>query len=74
MIDSPHNNHATPEQQLPYTRNSAEWLGLMVQGYKPLPAGELATLLQSPSVLASPPLQPESDDSTAVSGTNYVGG
>ncbi len=39
MIDSPHNNHATPEQQLPYTRNSAEWLGLMVQGYKPLPAG-----------------------------------
>jgi cephalosporin-C deacetylase-like acetyl esterase/lysophospholipase L1-like esterase len=39
MIDSPHNNHATPEQQMPYTRNSAEWLGLMVQGYKPLPAG-----------------------------------
>ena len=48
-----------------------------MQGYlfsKPLPAGELATLLQSPSVLASPPLQPESGDPTAVSGTNYVGG
>ena len=40
MIDSPHNNHATPAQQLPYTRGSAEWLGLMVQGYEPLPAGD----------------------------------
>jgi len=48
-----------------------------MQGYlfsKPLPAGELATLLQSPSVLASPPLQPESGDATAMSATNYVGG
>jgi cephalosporin-C deacetylase len=40
MIDSPHNNLATPAQQLPYTRASADWLGLMVQGYKPLPAGD----------------------------------
>jgi lysophospholipase L1-like esterase len=39
MIDSAHNNQATPEQQMPYTRRSAEWLGLMVQGYNPLPAG-----------------------------------
>ena len=39
MIDSPHNNYATPEQQLPYTRRSAEWLGLLVQGHKPLAAG-----------------------------------
>lgn len=39
MIDSPHNNLATPEQQRPYTRSSAEWLGLLVQGYPPLPAG-----------------------------------
>jgi EAL domain-containing protein (putative c-di-GMP-specific phosphodiesterase class I) len=48
-----------------------------MQGYlfsKPLPAGELATLLQSPSVLASPPLQPESGDATTMSGMNYVGG
>ncbi len=40
MIDSPHNNLATPEQQLPYTRRSAEWLGLLVQGYNPMPAGD----------------------------------
>ena len=39
MIDSPHNNLATPEQQRPYTNGSAEWLGLMVRGYNPLPAG-----------------------------------
>jgi cephalosporin-C deacetylase-like acetyl esterase/lysophospholipase L1-like esterase len=39
MIDSPHNNLATPEQQMPYTRGSAEWLGLMVRGYPALPAG-----------------------------------
>jgi cephalosporin-C deacetylase-like acetyl esterase/lysophospholipase L1-like esterase len=39
MIDSPHNNLATPEQQMPYTRGSAEWLGLLVQGYNPLPPG-----------------------------------
>jgi cephalosporin-C deacetylase-like acetyl esterase/lysophospholipase L1-like esterase len=39
MIDSPHNNLATPAQQNPYTRGSTDWLGLMVQGYGPLPAG-----------------------------------
>jgi len=38
MIDSPHNNLATPKQQQPYTHRSAEWLGLLVQGYNPLPA------------------------------------
>jgi len=38
-----------------------------MQGYlfsKPLPPGELANLLQSPPVLASPPLQPEADATT----------
>jgi diguanylate cyclase (GGDEF)-like protein len=63
----------TPEQHAFLRNHDCDEM----QGYlfsKPLPAGELATLLQSPSVLASPPLQPESDDSTAVSGTNYVGG
>ena len=39
MIDSPHNNLATTEQQRPYTYRAAEWLGLLVQGYNPLPAG-----------------------------------
>jgi cephalosporin-C deacetylase-like acetyl esterase/lysophospholipase L1-like esterase len=43
MIDSPHNNHATPEQQMPYTRGSAEWLSLLVQGYNPLPAANVPT-------------------------------
>jgi cephalosporin-C deacetylase len=40
MIDSPHNNYATPDQQAPYTRRSAEWLGLLVQDYDPLAAGD----------------------------------
>jgi lysophospholipase L1-like esterase len=39
MSDSPHNNLATPEQQRPYTNAAAQWLGLLVQGYNPLPAG-----------------------------------
>ena len=39
MIDSPHNNFATPAQQRPYTQHSARWLGLLVQGQDPLPAG-----------------------------------
>jgi cephalosporin-C deacetylase len=32
MIDSPHNNLATPAQQLPYTSRSAEWLNILVRG------------------------------------------
>ena len=32
MIDSPHNNMATPEQQRPYTRRSTEWLNALVHG------------------------------------------
>ena len=35
MPDSPHNHLATPEQQLPYTRRSAEWLGALVRGADP---------------------------------------
>ena len=31
MIDSPHNNLATPAQQLPYTKRSAEWLSSLVK-------------------------------------------
>ncbi|HEY2760710.1 MAG TPA: GDSL-type esterase/lipase family protein, partial [Pirellulales bacterium] len=34
MIDSPHNNLATPAQQQPYTRHSAEWLAALVKGEK----------------------------------------
>jgi lysophospholipase L1-like esterase len=40
MIDSPHNNLATPKQQEPYTHRSQQWLDLLVQGYNPLPAGD----------------------------------
>ena len=35
MPDSPHNHLATPAQQLPYTRRSAEWLGALVRGAEP---------------------------------------
>jgi cephalosporin-C deacetylase len=36
MIDSPHNHQATPEQQAPYTRRSAEWLAALTRGEEPL--------------------------------------
>jgi cephalosporin-C deacetylase len=32
MIDSPHNNLATPAQQRPYTSRSSEWLSALVKG------------------------------------------
>ena len=35
MPDSPHNHLATPKQQQPYTRRSAEWLGVLVRGGDP---------------------------------------
>ena len=42
MIDSPHNNQATAEQQRPYTERSAAWLAALVRGaepgVRPLPA------------------------------------
>jgi cephalosporin-C deacetylase-like acetyl esterase len=35
MIESPHNNLATPRQQLPYTSRSASWLDALVHGRDP---------------------------------------
>lgn len=32
MIESPHNHLATPEEQAPFTRRSAEWLDTLVKG------------------------------------------
>ena len=34
MVDSPHNNTATPAQQRPYTQRAAEWLDALVHGRK----------------------------------------
>ena len=39
MIDSPHNHLATPAQQRPYTKRSAEWLDTLVKGGEVEPAG-----------------------------------
>jgi cephalosporin-C deacetylase len=39
MIDSPHNHLATPRQQAPYTKRSAEWLDAFVHGRDPMAAG-----------------------------------
>lgn len=36
MIDSPHNNYATPDQQRPFTRRAAEWLSSLVNGGDPI--------------------------------------
>jgi len=35
MADSPHNHMATPEEQQPWTRRSAEWLNALVHGPMP---------------------------------------
>jgi cephalosporin-C deacetylase-like acetyl esterase len=35
MFDSPHNHLATPAQQRPYTKRSAEWLEILVRGGDP---------------------------------------
>ncbi|HVU35033.1 MAG TPA: acetylxylan esterase [Opitutaceae bacterium] len=35
MIDSPHNNFATPEEQRPYTERSAAWFAALVQDREP---------------------------------------
>jgi cephalosporin-C deacetylase-like acetyl esterase len=36
MIDAPHNHLATPQQMMPYTRRSAEWLDALVHGRDPM--------------------------------------
>jgi cephalosporin-C deacetylase-like acetyl esterase/lysophospholipase L1-like esterase len=41
MVDSPHNNLATPAQQRPYTSRSAEWLNTLVHGGEVKPEREL---------------------------------
>jgi len=35
MVDSPHNHMATPEEQLPWARRSAEWLNALIRGQTP---------------------------------------
>jgi lysophospholipase L1-like esterase len=40
MIDSPHNNMASPAQQRPYTSRSAEWLNALVHGQEIKPGME----------------------------------
>ncbi|HEY5218864.1 MAG TPA: acetylxylan esterase [Gemmatimonadaceae bacterium] len=39
MIESPHNNFATLDQQMPYTRRSAEWLDALMHGKDPTASG-----------------------------------
>jgi lysophospholipase L1-like esterase len=43
MLDSPHNNLATPAQQRPYTSRSAEWLNTLVRGGGIRPERELTS-------------------------------
>jgi cephalosporin-C deacetylase-like acetyl esterase len=38
MIESPHNNFATPQQLMPWTTRSAAWLNALVNGTEPPPA------------------------------------
>lgn len=36
MVDSPHNHLATPEQSMPWTRSSANWMSALVAGRPPI--------------------------------------
>ena len=42
MVDAHHNNLATPEQQLPYTRRATEWLNAFLRGGDPTAAAPRA--------------------------------
>ena len=43
MRDSPHNHLATPEQSLPWTRASANWLSALLAGRAPIERADVAT-------------------------------
>jgi cephalosporin-C deacetylase-like acetyl esterase/lysophospholipase L1-like esterase len=43
MPTSPHNHLATPEQSMPWTRTSAEWLSVLVTGKSPIERADVAT-------------------------------
>jgi cephalosporin-C deacetylase len=43
MPTSPHNHLATPEQSLPWTRASADWLSALVAGRPPIERADVAT-------------------------------
>ena len=49
MVDSPHNNLATAEQQRPYTQRSAEWLDILASTGR-------APITQGASIYSAPPL------------------
>jgi hypothetical protein len=54
MIDSPHNNMATPAQQRPYTSRSAEWLNALVHGEELRPSLELMSDQNDQSAKSTP--------------------
>ncbi len=43
MPTSPHNHLATPEQSLPWTKTSEQWLSALVAGRSPIEKGDVAT-------------------------------
>ncbi|HEX8290560.1 MAG TPA: acetylxylan esterase, partial [Pyrinomonadaceae bacterium] len=59
MVDSPHNHQATPEQQLPYTRRSAEWLNALVRGGRVKPERDFTR--PGPAAQSTPDQTPAAD-------------
>lgn len=69
MIDSPHNHQATPAQQLPYSRRSAEWLNTLVKGGEVKPKSDFnfrsaATNSASVAAAAGRPIQRGADQNS----------
>jgi cephalosporin-C deacetylase len=66
MIDSPHNNLATPAQQFPYTSRSAEWLNALVHGQEIKPRMELTSSSVVGDVVPADKPDPRIDENSQV--------
>ena len=66
MIDSPHNNLATPVQQWPYTGRSAEWLSILVKGGEIKPDEKLDRSGEADPGLGADQLIPRTDHNSEI--------
>jgi cephalosporin-C deacetylase-like acetyl esterase/lysophospholipase L1-like esterase len=57
MVDSPHNNSATPQQQFPITGRTTQWLGTLVKG-QAVAVDEAMVQAKSSPAADSGPIQP----------------
>src|SRR5205807_5122319 len=66
MIDSPHNNTATPAQQRPFTSRAAEWLNTLVHGEEIKPRLELTHSSAADNVGPADKPAPRTDENSQI--------